>query len=112
MRHDRPDWKTALEHVKGIYLITDTGAGTPRLYVGSAYGDEGIWSRWSDYVETGHGGNAELRSLAPNLDYCRVNFRFALLEYLPAYTEDAKVIGRESHWKDILMTREYGLNQN
>lgn len=112
VRNDRPDWKTALQHVKGVYLITDTDARTPRLYIGSAYGDEGIWSRWSDYVATGHGGNAELRCLVPHLDYCRSNFRFALLEYLPAYTEDAKVIDRESHWKDVLMTRDFGLNQN
>jgi hypothetical protein len=33
VRNDRPDWKAALESVKGIYLITDIKTG--RRYVGS-----------------------------------------------------------------------------
>lgn len=112
VRNDRPDWKNSLKHVKGVYLITDTSAPTHRYYIGSAYGDQGIWSRWSSYIETGHGGNVELKKLVPDLDYCRSNFQFALLEYLPAYTEDAMVIEREAHWKQILLSRKYGLNQN
>jgi hypothetical protein len=48
VRNSRPDWKAALESVKGIYLITDTKTG--RRYVGSAYGDQGVWSRWCAYV--------------------------------------------------------------
>ena len=59
----RPDWKQALELAKGIYLITDTK--TEKRYIGSAYGNVGIWSRWSNYVVTGHGGNVELRALVP-----------------------------------------------
>ena len=55
VRNDRPDWKAALESVKGIYLITDTKTG--RRYVGSAYSEHGIWSRWCSYVASGHGGN-------------------------------------------------------
>src|SRR5262249_10415888 len=79
----RPDWKAALESVKGVYLITDVSTG--KRYVGSAYGETGIWSRWCAYVHSGHGGNIELRALVttPNLDYCRTNFRFALLEHRP-----------------------------
>jgi hypothetical protein len=114
VRNDRPDWKTALEHVKGVYLITDTSSRTHRHYVGSAYGDDGIWSRWRSYVDSVHGGNAELRQLAEEkgLAHCRANFRFALLEYLPAYALDETVLDRESHWKQVLMSREFGLNQN
>ena len=58
VRNDRPDWKGALESVKGVYLITDTKA--EKRYVGSAYGDQGVWSRWREYIENGHGGNVEL----------------------------------------------------
>lgn len=48
------DWKRMLSVTKGIYLISDTETG--KLYVGSAYGEEGIWGRWSNYVATnGHG---------------------------------------------------------
>jgi hypothetical protein len=113
VRNDRPDWKAALESVKGIYLITDTKTG--RRYVGSAYSDNGIWSRWCSYVASGHGGNVELRSLVsdPSLDYCRVNFRFALLEHRPFRTADETILAREAFWKRILLTRgEHGLNRN
>src|SRR6266540_4137700 len=81
VRNSRPDWNAALASVKGIYLISDVTTG--KRYVGSAYGDQGIWSRWCSYVATGHGGNVELRALVsdPTLEYCRKSFRFALLEY-------------------------------
>jgi hypothetical protein len=113
VRNDRPDWKAALESVKGIYLITDTTTG--KRYIGSAYGDQGIWSRWCSYIASGHGGNVELQALVvdPSLEYCRKSFRFALLEYRPNRTPDEIIIGREGFWKRILLTRgEHGLNRN
>lgn len=113
VRNDRPDWKAALENAKGIYLITDTKTG--KRYVGSASGDFGIWSRWCDYVATGHGGNVELRALVsdPSLDYCRTYFRFALLEHRPSRSPDDLILNREAFWKRLLLTRgEQGLNRN
>jgi hypothetical protein len=113
VKNIRPDWKSALESVKGIYLITDIKTG--RRYVGSAYGDYGVWSRWRSYVVNGHGDNVELQSLVddPSLDYCRANFRFALLEHRPTKTPDDIVIAREAFWKRILLTRgAQGLNRN
>lgn len=113
VKNDRPDWKAALESTKGVYLISDTSTG--KRYVGSAYGDQGLWSRWCNYVASGHGGNVELRALAsdPTLDYCRKNFRFALLEHRSHRTPDEIVLARETFWKRILLTRgEQGLNRN
>jgi hypothetical protein len=113
VRNDRADWKASLESVKGVYLITDTKTG--RRYVGSAYSDHGIWSRWCSYVASGHGGNIELRSLVSDvsLDYCRMNFRFALLEHRLSRTPDDVILAREAFWKRILLTRgEHGLNRN
>ncbi len=113
IRADRPDWRGALEHTKGVYLITDTRTG--RLYVGSAHGDQGVWSRWGAYADTGHGGNVQLRALLEGhgLDYCRAHFRFALLESHAARTADDAVLAREGHWKAILRSRgELGLNRN
>jgi len=113
VRNDRPDWKAALESIKGIYLISDITTG--KRYVGSAYGDQGIWSRWCAYIESGHGGNVELRELVtdPTLDYCRANFRFALLEHRPSRTPEEVILGREAFWKRILLTRgKQGLNRN
>ncbi len=54
-------WWAALSEVSGIYLITDKSSG--KHYIGSAYGEGGIWSRWCEYSRSGHGNNKELRSL-------------------------------------------------
>ena len=115
IRNDRSDWKSALENVGGIYLITDERDG--KRYVGSAYGEGGIWSRWKDYVDTsGHGGNTELRKLlkARGDGYARKYFQFALLEYRAASTPEETIIARENFWKDVLLTRDkkYGHNRN
>lgn len=113
VRNGRLDWKTALENVKGIYLITDKNTG--KRYVGSAYGEGGVWSRWLSYLETGHGGNVELRRLVadPSLDYCRAHFRFALLEQRPTRAGDDLILKRENFWKQLLLSRgDQGLNRN
>jgi hypothetical protein len=113
VRNNRPDWRISLESVKGIYLITDTNTG--RRYVGSASGDQGVWGRWCQYAENGHGGNVELRQLANDLDlaYCRANFRFALLEHRLDRTPDNVILSRETYWKRVLFSRgEQGLNRN
>ena len=115
VRNDRPDWRAALENVKGVYLITVYTKHTIRRYVGVAHGVQGIWSRWANYVENGHGGNAELRKIMRDrgLDYCRQHFRFALLEHMPRNALDETVRAREAHWKDVLGTRgPGGLNRN
>ncbi|QEN84758.1 GIY-YIG nuclease family protein [Labrys sp. KNU-23] len=113
VKNDRPDWKAALENMKGVYLISDTLTG--KRYVGSAYGDQGIWSRWCNYALSGHGGNVELKALVtdPTLNYCRTNFHFALLEHRSARTPDETIIARETFWKRILFSRgAEGLNRN
>lgn len=86
------DWKSALENVKGVYLITDTSNG--KMYVGSAYGDTGIWSRWSCYIASGHGWNEGLKDVINKhgLDYARKNFLFSLLEIFTMKTDDQLVI--------------------
>jgi len=46
----------SLNSLPGIYLITDIKTGL--RYIGSAYGENGIWSRWGNYFRTnGHGNN-------------------------------------------------------
>ena len=111
--NNKPDWKGALENVKGVYLITDTSNN--RRYVGSAYGDSGIWSRWSCYIGTGHGWNDELTKLIRKhgIDYARKNFKFALLEFSSMKTDEKRIREREDYWKETLLTRgEFGYNKN
>jgi hypothetical protein len=109
----RPDWKAALQNAKGVYLITDASNG--KRYVGSAYGVTGLWSRWSSYVETGHGCTDELTQLikAEGIEHARTHFRFALLEHRTPKTDDQVVIDREQYWKNVLLTRsDYSYNKN
>lgn len=109
----RLDWKTALENIKGVYVIFDKLTG--KKYVGSAYGDYGIWSRWSVYIETGHGWNDELTKLIEKegIDYARRYFRVTLLEYRSMRTDDNVIIERENYWKEALFSRgKFGYNKN
>ncbi|WP_435198488.1 GIY-YIG nuclease family protein [Janibacter sp. GS2] len=108
----RADWRIALESMKGVYVIHDKETG--QRYVGSAYGDMGIWQRWTTYAETLHGGNAGLKSLLDKMgdEYYRTNMRFALLEYWSMRTDDSHVLEREAYWKDVLHARSLGHNRN
>ena len=111
VRKSPESWRTALSSVAGVYLISDSGTG--RFYVGSAYGEGGIWHRWSEYADNGHGGNVELKKLLADegLQYA-TNFRYSILEISDLHDSQDNILQRESHWKDILMSRTYGLNAN
>lgn len=104
-------WKSALSNIKGVYLIVDTLTG--KQYVGSAYGDECIWQRWSIYAKDGHGGNVELRELLKlNGEEYKYNFKYSILEVCNMNLGNEYIIARETHWKEVLLTRRFGLNKN
>lgn len=97
-------WYSALSAVNGVYLIRDITTG--KLYVGSAYGQDGIWGRWETYSNNGHGGNQELKSADPE------NFEFSILEIVSSISSADYVIERENRWKEKLGSRIFGLNKN
>ena len=104
-------WKSALSNVKGVYLIVDTFTG--KQYVGSAYGDECIWHRWERYAKDGHGGNVELKELLRiNGEEYKYNFKYSILEVCNMNLGNEYIIEREVHWKEVLLTRQFGLNKN
>jgi len=104
-------WKAALSNVSGVYLITDTKTG--KLYVGSATGEGGIWQRWCQYAENGHGGNRDLiEVLSDKGKEYRDNFQYSVLEIADTHASVADVLVREAYWKDILCSREHGYNAN
>jgi hypothetical protein len=111
VREAEPTWRAALKNVSGIYVITDNESG--KHYIGSAYGQIGLWQRWCQYAESGHGGNKELKQLLveKGAEHAR-HLQFSILEVCDLNTGDAEIIQRESHWKDVLRTREFGLNRN
>lgn len=107
---NQKEWKDKLTAVKGIYCITDKSNG--KLYIGSAYGEDGIWGRWNAYVRTGGcGGNNMLEDLVEtNGNYAR-NFQWSILETLPLKMSDDEVIHYENIYKQKLCTRLFGYNQ-
>jgi hypothetical protein len=109
-----PTWKSALSNVKGVYLIVDTSNG--KAYVGSATGTEGIWQRWEGYAAIGHGGNIQLYELLDVIKGKGVehanNFRYSILEIADSHATLDFIRGRESYWKSVLLTREWGYNSN
>lgn len=97
-------WRAALSSVSGIYLLTNPTTG--KQYVGSASGNAGFWGRWEDYVASGHGGNRIMKEL-PSADY-----HVTILEVASSYTGVDELLAMESHWKQKLHSREFGLNAN
>jgi len=109
--HSEASWRAALSSVKGVYLIIDTATG--KSYIGSATADGGIWQRWSAYARTGHGGNFELKALLAKrgIGYAD-NFQYAVLETADSHASKEYIEAREAHWKDALLSREFGYNAN
>lgn len=111
VRQSIESWRAALSNVAGVYVISDAASG--KLYVGSATGEGGIWQRWNQYAATGHGGNKELRELLRETGAISAeNFRFAVLEIADIHSSEKELLRRESHWKEVLLTREHGYNAN
>ena len=104
----KESWKTALQNQKGVYLITDTSNG--KMYVGSAYGENMILGRWATYVQNGNGGNLGLKKLT--FDHIKKFFKYSILDIYKSTTDDQVIINRETWWKEVLQSRNYGYNEN
>ena len=113
IKADNREWRTALQNIYGVYLIMDKATG--KQYVGSAYGGGGMWKRWSDYIlSNGTGGNVGLNELLQDKPetYANENYKFTLLEFFSTKGSAEYVVSRENFWKEVLLTRFYGLNKN
>ncbi len=111
IREGVQSWRIALQSVGGIYLIYDKSRGGH--YVGSAFGADGIWGRWCNYAGSGHGGNVDLiKLLKENGPDHADNFQYSVLEVLNPMTHEKEVTRRETHWKQVLGSRQHGHNRN
>ena len=111
VERQEPSWKAALSSVRGVYLIVDSSTG--KHYVGSAPGKGGFWQRWHSYAAIGHGGNKELKALLAKKGALHSrHFQYSVLEIADLETSEAQVLERETHWKDMLLSRTFGLNLN
>lgn len=119
---NKPSWKSALSNVYGVYVITDLSNG--KLYIGSATGDNGIYGRWSEYMNKGYDSNEANNNTYPNkqlkeivkkygIEYIKNNFQYSLLEIFPKSElgKDA-ALKRESYWKCVFASRTFGYNDN
>lgn len=97
-------WTNSLKSVNCIYAIVDKSNG--KMYIGSTYGTNGIYGRWKEYAQTGHGGNVELEKQNPD------NFQWIILEVLPLKIKNEKAIARENFYKEKFCTRKFGYNKN
>lgn len=111
------EWKSKLEACNCVYVILDKSNG--KQYVGVTYKNvkpglkSGIWSRWTEYADTGHGDDVTLKKLCTNdPNYAKNNFQWSILETLPLNIIPKLAIERESLYKEKLGTRKYGYNKN
>ncbi len=113
IKMNKSSWKDTLGRTDGVYLITDTKNG--KKYVGIAHSGEGIWSRWKEYINNGHGSNKRLKELInkEGITYAEENFKFAILETYRFGTAEDTIHFRETYWKDVFMSRDekYGYNE-
>lgn len=98
------NWQEVLRNVKGVYLLVDRETG--EQYVGSAKGTDSLLGRWLAYTVDGHGGNVELRRRG------RRDYQVSVLEAIGATSPDETIEQAESFWKNKLLTRRFGLNEN
>lgn len=104
-------WYDSLSKLQAIYLILDKK--NKRQYIGTTYGENGLWQRWESYIKGDHtGGNKELEVLKKeNPDFYKF-FQFTILEVLSKTASKAYCTEKESSWKRKLGTRAFGLNRN
>ena len=107
-----PAWIVALKNVKAIYVITDISNGN--LYIGSACGNGGLFSRWSEYIYNLTGGNKEFEEIINKYgeDYIKKNFKYSILEIFDTKTKQEYILERENYWKNVFETKKFGMNWN
>ncbi len=105
----KSDWLHALQNRKGVYRIMDLATG--KVYIGAAYGKEGLWQRLAQYTKNGgHGGNKKLKELG--FDYIKKNFEYRVLVSFPSIVSDEEIIAQEKWWKEVFKSMAFGYNDN
>ncbi len=105
------NWFNSLTRLQAIYLILDKKKGYQ--YIGTTYGENGLWQRWETYVKGDHtGGNKEFIKLKnENLEFYKY-FQFSILEVLSKTADQKYCTEKETNWKEKLGSRAFGLNKN
>lgn len=105
------DYKLPLKSINAIYMIVDKSTG--KQYIGSAYGENGLYGRWETYINTeGTGNNVMLMELNAEDERHYINYTFHILRILPQSMSNEEIIKLESKYKEMYMTKVHGLNKN
>jgi len=97
-------WGAQLAAARGVYLLTCPRTG--EVYVGSATGTGGFWSRWTSYAADGHGGNIALIGREPS------DWRVSILQVAGSADTTDDILAMEALWKRKFLSRKLGLNRN
>jgi hypothetical protein len=97
-------WRHTLASVNGVYLLISPDTG--KQYVGAAYGEGGFWARWENYLSSGHGGNIRMKELSDR------DYQVCVLEVASSSAGLEQINTMENRWKEKLLSREFGLNNN
>lgn len=112
IKSNADNWRILLENINCVYAITDSLTG--KVYIGSTYGYNGVWQRWSCYVDTnGLGGDVVLKDLIEKDPNYGNNFVFTVIECFFNRDGNASyILERETYWKQVFTTRIFGNNRN
>jgi hypothetical protein len=97
-------WVQCLSEARGVYLLACPRTG--ELYVGSASGADGFWSRWQEYRRTGHGGQRRPHWPEPT------DWRLSILQVAGSTDTLDDILRAEQLWKAKLQTGNFGLTRN
>jgi len=104
-------WYESLTRLQAVYMILDKKTGNQ--YIGTTYGQNGLWQRWESYAKGDFtGGNKELIELKRKNRNFHENFQYSILEVLSKNASQKECVDAESLWKEKLGTRTFGLNKN
>jgi hypothetical protein len=105
------EWYNSLTRLQAIYLILNKKTGLQ--YIGTTYGENGLWQRWESYVKGDKtGGNKEFIKLKEENELFYKDFQFSILEVLSKTADQKYCSEKETLWKEKLGTRAHGLNKN
>lgn len=82
-------WHTALTTMNAIYLITDLEEGVH--FIGSCFTPESLFTTWSNFIETKHGGHLLVHEHLLKYPDSYKNFQFSILQVLPSAIEPADI---------------------
>lgn len=103
-------WRQHLREVWGIYLLVCNATG--KQYVGSAYGENGLYGRLCDYKNPREVGHTRLVGHDKNENHGQ-GYQCCILDVVTPGVTESEITTLESQWKDKLRTRDaWGLNDN